>query len=278
MAPGRPLLETLKRSGKISIYFVAGLLLLVWLLETPANILGKADAVGYAVCHRIDIRSFHLGVRQLPLCARCTGQYVGVVLGLLFQAIFARRRSGFPSRQMLTIMVFFGLAYVIDGLNSFLYLQPMQDFFSNLPHLYEPTNALRLMTGTGMGLILAWLIYPAFFGSIYAQPDTRPAISSWKSLLGFITLVLLADFLILKGSTSVLYSAAILSAAGVVVLLSMAYSIVIIRLIGKENTYRALTQVSLPLLAGFTVALAQIATLDLVRMLLTGTWGGFTFG
>ena len=58
------------------------LLTLGWLLNTPAGLLGKADAVGYAVCHRIDLRSFNLGERQMPLCARCTGMYLGAVLGL----------------------------------------------------------------------------------------------------------------------------------------------------------------------------------------------------
>ena len=47
----------------------------VWLYITPPGLLGKADAVGYAICHRIDERSFHIDDRQLPLCARCTGEF-----------------------------------------------------------------------------------------------------------------------------------------------------------------------------------------------------------
>ena len=37
------------------------------------GILGHADEIGYAVCHQIDLRSFHIGDRPLPLCARCSG-------------------------------------------------------------------------------------------------------------------------------------------------------------------------------------------------------------
>ena len=73
-----------------------GLLLIGWLLNTPPGLLGKADAIGYAVCHRIDLRSFHLGDRQLPLCARCTGMYLGALLALMFQFFTGRRRSGAP--------------------------------------------------------------------------------------------------------------------------------------------------------------------------------------
>jgi hypothetical protein len=56
--------------GLLIIAFIAVLLAGLW--ATPPGLLGKADAIGYAVCHRIDLRSFHLGDRQLPLCARCT--------------------------------------------------------------------------------------------------------------------------------------------------------------------------------------------------------------
>lgn len=38
-------------------------------LLAPGGLLDKADKVGYAVCHRITIRSFLIGERQMPLCA-----------------------------------------------------------------------------------------------------------------------------------------------------------------------------------------------------------------
>ena len=64
------------------LVITALVLLVTWFWYTPAGLLGKADAVGYAVCHRIDVRSFHLGDRQIPVCARCTGQYLGAMLSL----------------------------------------------------------------------------------------------------------------------------------------------------------------------------------------------------
>src|SRR5512140_118546 len=86
-------------SSKIIPWLVAASVLLVWLVYTPAGLLGKADAIGYAVCHRIDARSFHLGDRQLPLCARCSGMYLGAVVGIVYQA-FAGRKGAFPSWKM----------------------------------------------------------------------------------------------------------------------------------------------------------------------------------
>ena len=55
----------------------------IWGYFTPAGLLGKMDAIAYAVCHRIVQRSFSLGDRPLPLCARCTGMHLGAFFGLL---------------------------------------------------------------------------------------------------------------------------------------------------------------------------------------------------
>ena len=41
-----------------------------WIYIAPPGLMGKLDAVGYAVCHRLDSHSLHVGGIQLPLCAR----------------------------------------------------------------------------------------------------------------------------------------------------------------------------------------------------------------
>jgi uncharacterized membrane protein len=267
-----------KKTGKYSLLIIAALLLIVWGLETPPGILGKLDAVGYAVCHRIDVRSFHIGTRQLPLCARCSGQYVGAMIGLLFQAIYSRHRSGFPPRSVFVILGIFSLAYAVDGLNSYLYLPPFLESFPNLPHLYIPTNTLRLLTGSGMGLVIAVILYPALTGTIYANPDNRPAMGGIIPVLSMVGLCVIADLLILTGSSFILYPAALISAVGVIILLSFAYTIVILRIFKKENTYHRFTQIGVALLVGFTISMLQIALVDLIRYIVTGTWSGFMFG
>jgi len=37
-------------------------------------------AIGAAICHQRPERSFHLWATQMPVCARCTGIYVGAAL------------------------------------------------------------------------------------------------------------------------------------------------------------------------------------------------------
>src|SRR5215217_5878335 len=72
----------------------AVLVFAVWFSFTPPGLLGKADAVGYAICHRIGERSFHIGDRQLPLCARCTGEFFSAAIALFFFAIVSPKKSG----------------------------------------------------------------------------------------------------------------------------------------------------------------------------------------
>ena len=68
--------------------------IIIWMVETPDGLLGKADAIGYAVCHRIEARSYFLGDRPLPLCVRCSGMYIGVVVGMFYQLFRYPRRGG----------------------------------------------------------------------------------------------------------------------------------------------------------------------------------------
>ncbi|MFM8322490.1 MAG: DUF2085 domain-containing protein [Chloroflexota bacterium] len=247
-------------------------LLLFWMYAAPAGLLGKADAVGYAVCHRIDGRSFHLGERALPLCARCTGMYLGAALGLVYQALRSPHRGGFPPRRVWAVWAFFLAAFGIDGVNSYLHLFP-------LPlGVYEPQNWLRLVTGTGMGLALAGVVFPAFNQTAWLDWSPQPAIPGLRSMAVLALLALGVDGLVLTENPLLLYPLALVSAATVLVVLTMVYSLVWLMLLRRENVSLRLAQLAFPLAAGFGLALLQIALLDLVRYWLTGTWDGFHLG
>ncbi|MCK4897228.1 MAG: DUF2085 domain-containing protein [Anaerolineales bacterium] len=259
-------------SWNIPVLVVVGLLFLGWLLNTPPGLLGKADAVGYAVCHRIDTRSFHLGDRQIPLCARCTGMYLGAMLGLVYQQFLGRRRAGMPPWKVLVVLAALVLAFAVDGLNSYLH------FFPNAPTLYEPQNWSRLLTGTGMGLVIAAALFPAFNQAVWKYRDPRPALGGLLALAGMVLLALLLDLVVLTENPLVLYPLSLISAAGVIVLLTIVYCMILLVIFRAEHKYSLLYQLWLPLTGGFGMALLQIALLDLGRYLLTGTWEGFHLG
>jgi hypothetical protein len=164
------------------------------------------------------------------------------------------------------------LAFAIDGLNSYMHL------FPNAPSLYEPQNWLRLLTGTGMGVVIAAALYPAFNQAAWKHWEARPALGGLRSLGWLLILGLLLDLVILTENPLVLYPLSLVSAASVFVLLTMVYSLVWLVVFRAENKYSHLHQMSLPLMSGFGMALLQIALLDLIRYLLTGTWDGFHLG
>ena len=255
-----------------AVLVAVGLLLLGWLLNTPAGLMGKADAVGYAVCHRIDLRSFHLGERPLPLCARCTGMYLGAVAGLAYQQVLSRRRGGTPGRAVIVALALLVLFFVVDGFNSFI------SFFPGAPVLYQPQNTLRLLAGSGMGIAIAVALFPAFNQTVWMDWDPKPAMPGLRSLGGLVLLMLLVDLLVLSENPLLLYPLALISAAGVLLLLTLAYSMVWLMIFRAENKFLSARQMLLPLAGGFGLALAQIILLDLARYALTGTWDGFHLG
>src|SRR5512144_47906 len=177
----------------------------VWFAITPPGILGKADAIGYAICHRIDERSFHIGNRQLPLCARCTGEFFSAAISLIFFAIVSPKKSGMPGWKIGAPLLLFFIAFGIDGSNSYLYLlkQTSGGALAKIPNLYIPNNTLRLFTGSGMGIALASILYPAFNQSTWTNPVPERSLD-WKKLGILVGVVILVNLAILSENTFVL--------------------------------------------------------------------------
>lgn len=255
----------LPRVGLVALFLGV---LTAWLVLTPSGLLGKADAIGYAVCHRIAVRSFFLGDRQLPLCARCSGTFLGALTGLVFQMRLGKRAL-LPPRAIGLVFVVPALAFVLDGVNSFL------GFFSPTLPLYPPQNVLRLATGSGLGAGVAAFLYPLLNQVLWAEPLNRPALESWRQvggLLGWVALVALALY---SGNPLFMYPLAVLSALGVWILLGVCYTLLWVIALRREGSLTSWQQALWYFLAGFLTALIQIALVDWLRYHLTGTWEGF---
>jgi uncharacterized membrane protein len=265
--------------SRFLVPIAAILVFAAWFSFTPPGLLGKADAIGYAICHRIGERSFHIGDRQLPLCARCTGEFYAAGISLLFFAVLSPGKSGMPGWRLGAPLLFFLAAFAIDGTNSFLYLfkQTAGGALDHLPNLYLPNNTLRLLTGSGMGMALASILYPAFNQSAWKDADPDRALS-WKKLGILVAVLLLVDLLVLTEHPVVLYPIAVLSVLGVLALLVMVFSMVWILIMRQENEFTSIKQLWMAFLAGTTLAFLMIGVIDLLRFQLTGTWGAFPLG
>jgi uncharacterized membrane protein len=241
-----------------------------WFVNAPAGLLGKADSIGYAICHRIDSRSFHIGNVQFPLCARCTGIYLGVVLGIGIMAALGRWRGGsLPPRRVMVVMVLFISVMGVDGVNSYMKLLP------GLSSVYEPQNWLRLLTGILTGVAVSGLIYPVFNQTLWQHWQDRPVVRGLGELFTIVLAALIVAGLVLTNNPIILYPLALISAGGVVLLMSMLNAIIFVLVTGTANRATRWRDLLMPLAVGLTISLSLILTVDVLRFAVTHTWDGF---
>jgi len=255
---------------------VVGLLLLAFYTVTDysrvaeSHVLNGADWVGYAVCHRISERSFAIGGRQLPLCARCTGMYLGVMLIFLVLALSGRLRyCELPPLPVLLLLVGFIGLMGVDGVNSYLH------FFPNAPHFYRPRNWLRLVTGMGTGLAMGLLVFPALAQTLWRRPQYRRVINGFRELGGLLLLTALLVLLVLSNQPVILYVLALASAAGVLVIVTALQTVLFLMLFRWDGRAIKWYSAAVPLFLGLLLAIAEIAAVGWLRFSLTGTMTGF---
>lgn len=244
-----------------------------WIIYTQPGVLGKADAVGYAICHRIPGRSFEAFGRPLPLCARCTGIYLGVMTGFfVFHASGRSRAASLPHWKVLVVLALFVMILGIDGLNSYFSL------FDGYQGPYKPTNTLRLITGVFCGFTLINIVFPVFNQSLWENGgDPTPPIRNLKELAGLSLLGVLMIVLMLLQNATILVFLGIVSAVGVVIVLTMIMTVMFVTVTQHFRSYHTWGELRLPLLAGLTLAILMIGTIDFARYTVTGTWQGFVF-
>ncbi len=275
---GKPELEsrnadlgrTTPRWPRLTVVVVAvsvlGIVLFVAL--SPASLLGKADLVGYAICHRIPERSFIVGGRQLPLCARCTGTFLGAVLGLMVMLLLRRHRaSRLPLASVLLVLVAFVALWAFDGLNSYMTL------FPGAPSLYEPRNWLRLTTGMLNGLALIVFVFPIFSFTLWRRPAPERVIKNIWELMAILPVVAVLVFVIQSEVDFLLYPLAIVSSLGVLMMLVIINTMLAAVVLGREGLALSWRQMLVPLTVGTALAILEITGMVLFRGYLTARLG-----
>jgi len=227
----------------------------------PLPFLDKLDVAGSAVCGRIPSHSFHMAGRQLPLCARCTGTFIGALLGFGgLLALRKRKTAQMPPAAVVGLLVGFIFLMALDGVNSYVSL------LLNRPLLYQPHNLLRLATGTLHGLALSIIVFPIFNFTLWKVPDNWPALSGFREL-GLILLVLVLPMVILVQTELgiLLYPAAILSVAGVLAMLTVVNSMIVVIATRREARAVAWWDAALPVVLGFAATILELAIIALLR-------------
>lgn len=243
----------------------SALVIIVFLFFPPVTLLDKTHAIGYAICHQLPARSFHFGGQQLPLCARCTGIYLGALLGIVGMILLKRYHSvELPPTPILIILATFTIIMGIDGVNSYL------TFFPRAPHLYEPQNWLRLTTGTLHGLGMSAIVFPVVNGGLWhaSLVKRERVIKSFKELLFFLIGAAIIILGVLWQQPFLLYPFALLSTLGVILMLGMVGSMFALILMRREGAARSGRDLILPVMMGLAIAFLIIGAMDGVRAIL----------
>ncbi len=232
-------------------------------------LLTTADRIAYTVCHRIPSHSFAIFGRTLPLCARCSGIYLGIVWGFAYLAINARlRHANFPRRNQLIFLIALVAIMGIDGFNSLFHDMGRGE-------LYPPQNWLRLITGMGTGLSIALIVAPTFAQTAWREPIWQPPIATRRDALILAIGAAAIVGLLLSGIAAIVYVLALLSAFGVVLILTFLYGVLVLLMTRRDNQAATPLMLVIPLTGGLILATAQILAIMFFRYNLTGTWLGF---
>jgi uncharacterized membrane protein len=104
-----------------------------------------AYGIGHIVCHQIPERSFHLAATALPVCARCTGIYMGAAAAALMLPSFSAARR----REILSHARGVLVAAAIPTAATLLYEWTTAE---------TPGNWVRAAAGAVLGAAVAWII------------------------------------------------------------------------------------------------------------------------
>jgi uncharacterized membrane protein len=260
--------RSVRRSVRLVLALLCLLLVAAYVLVPPIEPLAKSRLVGYAICHQIPERSFSMGGVHLPLCARCTGTYVGIAIAFAAFALLGRLRAGeMVSKGMLVVMALFILAMGVDGFNSYLSLLGRESF------LYVPQNWLRAATGSLNGIALSTIVLPVFNFTLWKRPLPIRPFKNGLELIAVLVVTAGVVVTLQSEPSWLLYPASIVSAGGVLWMLTLVNTMILLIVFRYENRAETWRDAVPALLSGLAVALLELTAIGVIRYALTGAMG-----
>lgn len=150
------------RAGQWALAIGTGL----WTIALVA-VPGLLFPLGGFICHQRPERSFFIAGHQLPVCARCTGLYVGAALAAPFAVALAASMASVRARVVLGLAA---LPTVTTWTLEFAGVMPF-------------SNVARFAAALPLGFAAAWLVIgvlrerPSAVGPRTSDLGHRPSIS-----------------------------------------------------------------------------------------------------
>ena len=262
-AQGAALRSVRELPWRYALFGLVGALLLGLLAWPGMPLEWKMYAVVHGVCaqaHTVDMAGL-----RLPLCARNTGIYSGFLVTVLFLLALGRGRAAkLPPWPILITLLLFVVLMGLDGFNSLLV-----DIF--MPHLYTPRNELRTLTGSGMGVAMAVLMFLMFNMSLRQNPATDQRImGNWLELGGAIGLNLIV-LAAMYGNLSFMFWPIAFSAwLGITGILYGINTLLTALFMGYEGKVTRMIQLAKPATWALVFTLIELGALAAARFWLEG--------
>ena len=234
---------------------------LVAFFSMPGPLPHKLFLAMGGVCSLRPSHSYFAGNLQLPLESRMTGIYGGFALTLaallLFGCLGALRLGGKVSLGLLALMF---ATMVFDGLNSTL-------AELDLPHLYAPTNLLRLATGLlsriALAALLVWLW--GMVGAPRTGAARRSVLRSPWELLALLALNAEFAGLVVAGHVAFYYPVVLISVVGVIGMMAGVLMLVILPMAGLDGRVTRPGQIAVPGMVAVLLAIVVLAGTAVLR-------------
>jgi uncharacterized membrane protein len=114
--------------------------------------------IGSLICHQLPARSYRLFAVQLPVCARCTGIYVGAAMAAIFAAAQGFSTAGVAQRRL-------RLTLAASAAPTALTL--IGEWMTGV----APSNTIRFAAGLPLGAAIAWAIVRSAPRDHFARPE-----------------------------------------------------------------------------------------------------------
>ena len=137
------------------------------------SFLASAAVYGLAslICHQQPDRTFHVWGAQLPVCARCTGLYVGAAVGALVAVLLAhQRRWGRLRNASIESLRAWRIGLVLAAAPT------LVTVLLELALAAGISNGARACSGAPLGAVVAWIATSSLRGRETAM-DEAPEVN-----------------------------------------------------------------------------------------------------
>jgi len=201
---------------------------------------------GALVCHQIDSRTILIDGKQLPICARDTGIYIGMFISLAFLVFKKRWKCDKPPKLSLAVaLCLLIIPMPIDGIMSY-------------TGIWSTNNFQRIITGVLFGITIPLFLIPLSNYSIW-HPNKKPSLNSWIELLWLVTIALIICIFIYFDLFANWWSVSLILIATFVFMYFRLFYTIIVHILDTDEIYRIVVSVCVELcFFAFLYALSKL--------------------